>query len=216
MTLFGKIFYQISDCLFVPVFCQFADYLWLFLENSIFRNVWQISCLNVNFCCAAWYSFFSPRLRTSWFNQKSAPLHHWSVLLRGEFYNFSTLDRKLEQFYQHTQPLGDAMQKKIGSLEFVQSVNFEVIVSLEKTVQSVCWFLTINVATFAFQKSLLLLLLQEVIVDWELFTLNTICFIKAKVEEMLSSKTRTWFFSNVPVIWFKSKRLVHIWGSDQS
>ena len=38
---------------------------------------------------------------------------------------------KIYFFYQRSQPLYDVMQKEIESLEFVQGVNFEFIVSLK-------------------------------------------------------------------------------------
>ena len=48
------------------------------------------------------------------------------------------------------------------------------------------------------------------------FTLSTICFIRANLGEMLSSRTRTLFFSSLFVKWCKSVRLVNKWDSDQS
>ena len=69
---------------------------------------------------------------------------------------------------------------------------------------------------FAIQMHLLVMLLVADIVDWLQFTLSTTCFIEANLGEMLSSRTRTLFFSSLPVMWFKSVRLVHNWNSDQS
>ena len=70
--------------------------------------------------------------------------------------------------------------------------------------------------SFAIQKRLLMLLLLQDIVDWALVTLSTTFFVKANVDEMLSSKTRTLFRSNVPMTWWKTVRLVHSCFSDQS
>ena len=40
MDLFETIVLKIiPDCLFVPTFVDFVDYLWLFLENSSFSNL---------------------------------------------------------------------------------------------------------------------------------------------------------------------------------
>ena len=53
-------------------------------------------------------------------------------------------------------------------------------------------------------------------VEWTLFTLSAACFINANLGETLSSRTRTLFSSNFPVLWFKPVRLVHHWDLDQS
>ena len=46
VVLFETILFQMSDCLFVLTFCHPVDYLWLLLDNSCFKNLWQLNCLN--------------------------------------------------------------------------------------------------------------------------------------------------------------------------
>ena len=107
-------------------------------------------------------------------------------------------------------------QKEIDSLEVVQGITFEFIDSLKKaTVQNTCWSLTVHVKKFAIQRCHLILLPLEDIVDWVILTLFTSCFINAVFGETLSSRTRTSFFLNLPVMWCKSTHLVHSWAFDQ-
>ena len=73
-----------------------------------------------------------------------------------------------------------------------------------------------HVKKFAIQKLLLILLLLADIVNLVLITLSTTCFIKARLGETLSSRTRTLFFSSLPVMWCKSVRWVHKWDTDKS
>ena len=75
--------------------------------------------------------------------------------------------------------------------------------------------MTIHVKRYAIQKQFLILQLLEDIVDWALFTLSTICFIKANLGHRLSSKTRIMLSSNLSLKWCKSVHLVHSWVSDQ-
>ena len=42
LVFFGTILFQISDCLFVPTFCQLADYSWLISKNCDESNVWVV------------------------------------------------------------------------------------------------------------------------------------------------------------------------------
>ena len=49
-----------------------------------------------------------------------------------------------------------------------------------------------------------------------LLTLSTTCSIKENLSKVLSSKTRTFFFPNLPLPWCKWARLVLSWVSDQS
>ena len=43
--LFEKDLFKISDCLFIPYFCQIVDILEVLLNNSSFPTFWQIECL---------------------------------------------------------------------------------------------------------------------------------------------------------------------------
>ena len=40
-AFFGTNLFQIFNCIFVPTFFEFVDYLWLPLENLYFRNLWR-------------------------------------------------------------------------------------------------------------------------------------------------------------------------------
>ena len=60
------------------------------------------------------------------------------------------------------------------------------------------------------------MLLLEDTVDLVLFTLSTICFIKANLGKTLSSNTRIFLSSDLPVTWCRSARLVHSWAWNQS
>ena len=60
------------------------------------------------------------------------------------------------------------------------------------------------------------MLLLDKTVDWVLSTSSTTCSIKANLGEVFSSETRILFFSNLPVTWCKSLRLVHSQVLDQS
>ena len=42
--LFGTNLIQIFNCVFVPTFCDFVEFLCLLLENSSFKNLWRIHC----------------------------------------------------------------------------------------------------------------------------------------------------------------------------
>ena len=70
------------------------------------------------------------------------------------------------------------MQKEIENVEFVHGVNFEFIDSIKKTAVKYLSIFDDSCKRFAIQKPWLLLLPQEDIVDWVLFTLSTTCFIK--------------------------------------
>ena len=49
MGLFGTNLFHIADCVSVPTFCNFVDYLWLLSESSTFKNLSRINCLGWNF-----------------------------------------------------------------------------------------------------------------------------------------------------------------------
>ena len=48
MGLFGSNLFQNFNCVFLPTFFDFVDYLWLLLENSSFKNLCRIHCLGGN------------------------------------------------------------------------------------------------------------------------------------------------------------------------
>ena len=88
------------------------------------------------------------------------------------------------------------MQKEIENFEFVQGVDFEFLESLKNN--GTKYLLTFDDSCEEICKPLLILLLLADIKVWVLFTFSTTCFIKANLDETLSSRTQTLFLSESP------------------
>ena len=107
---------------------------------------------------------------------------------------------KMYFFYQHSQTLYDVMQKEVENLEFVQGVNFEFIDSLknngtqyliivddscEETCNSEA---IVDIATAGRHRGLSTIYIKHNV------------FHQSKLGETLNSRTRTLFFSSLPVM----------------
>ena len=141
MGLFGTNLFQIANCVSVPTFCHFIDHLWLFMENSPFKNLWRINSLGWNFVQTGRIHFTF----TKFMNKLISTKNRVFISLVGTFeagksqliYNWlkiGTFQPKFDKnyfFYHFSQPLYNVMQKEIENLEFVKGVNFEIIDSLK-------------------------------------------------------------------------------------
>ena len=130
-----------TNCVSVPTFCHLVNHLWLLLENSPFKNLWRINCLDWNFVQRGRIHITLAKIMNKLISTKNRVL----ISLVGPseteksqlFYNwlkigtFQPKSDKVCFFYHHSQPLYDVMQKEIENLEFVRGVNFEFIDSLK-------------------------------------------------------------------------------------
>ena len=131
-------------------------------------------------------------------------------------WHLSTRIWKIYFFYQNSQPINDVMQREIESLEFVQRVNFEFMDSLRNNGKKYLLIFDDSFEEICISNAFVDIATAWRHCDWALLTLNTTFFVNANLSETLSSKTRTFFSSNLPVTRCKSARLVDSWVSDQS
>ena len=134
---FGTIMFQISDWLFVPIFCHFVD-LCLPLEILHVRKMLRINCLSGNSVyCSRLY--FTPNktinklncTKSGVFLSLLGPSETWNWQLVYTLLKIGKFQQKMDQIYflhRHSQPLYDVTQKrlKMSSLFMVEALNVEI------------------------------------------------------------------------------------------
>ena len=145
--LFGINLFQIINCVFVPAFSDFNDYLWLLLEKSSLKNLWPVQSLGGNSVWCSGIRFILSKTMNKFISTrnrvfislvgcsetgKSQLVYKW--LKNGTF------QPKWQNllFFQHSQSLFDVIQNEIDNFEFVQGVNFEFVASLKNNSTNVC------------------------------------------------------------------------------
>ena len=187
--MFGTKLFQIADCVSVPTFCHFNDHLRLLLENSPFKNLWRINCLDWNFVQCGRIHFALTKIKNKLVTTKNrvfisldGPSETGKSQLLSNWLKIGTFQSKFDKIYSfcgHSQPLYDVMQKEIENLEFVLGVNFEFTDSLKNNGTKYLLILPIHVKKFAIQRPLLTLPRLGDNGVWAQSTLNIFFFTRA-------------------------------------
>ena len=140
-----------------------------------------------------------------------------TYLQLAQKWNLSSKIRRHSLFYQHSQPLYDVLQKEIENLEIVQGVNFEFTDSLENNVTKYLLIFDDSCEELGPSKAFV-----DIATAGRHRGLSTIHFKHNLFHQSEFGRdvdlqnTRKLLFSNLPMTWSKSARLVNRWNSDQT